>query len=95
MGSVSDPAWPFSWRRPISSYDTDGPLLKAGDEHRETVEGVEFVLVGTGATGIHTGRDRFQVTCVRCGMELHARTTGPSHHIRWHLRERHGSTSPI
>lgn len=78
--------WEFPWRKPLpNGYGTAGP--------KETtvvhLPGADYLVEPTGDSGIHTGRDRFRVECLRCSKVLHANTTGPASHIRGHQRERH------
>jgi hypothetical protein len=89
---MSNAEWPYSWRKPISIYDSDGPELALGVTHTEVVLGVPFEIARTGDVGIDTGRDRFRVVCGVCGEELHRGTTRPSSHIDGHLREAHKVT---
>lgn len=74
------------WPESASVYDDAGP----SDELEFAVAGHEIRVVPTGDTGLHTGRQRYRVTCVTCFEVLHPGTTGPRYQIERHLDPRPG-----
>lgn len=85
---IANNAWPYPWRKPISVYETNGPL---GVEYLEfRFADIGFRVGRTGWTGGHTGRERFRVTCLDCIELLHPGTTSPPSYIEEHLKVAHG-----
>jgi hypothetical protein len=66
---------------PYSEFQTDGP--------KEDVEfdlgGHLFRVTATGDSGLHTGRRKYKVSCLKCALVLHPNTTGPRCWIEMHL----------
>lgn len=82
---ATDPKWSFPWKQPISHYDTNGPSHALLFD----LNGVSFYVEPTNRDGIHTARTRYLVECNTCKTVLHPSTTGTSHWIERHLKERH------
>jgi len=49
----------------------------------------QYLCERTGEYGSYSGRDRFKVTCKKCGALVHAGTTGPTSWIGRHERAHH------
>jgi hypothetical protein len=82
---VSEPEWPWPWRKPISVYDDAGPRESTVVHHGAA----SYQVDPTTETGIHSGRTRYRVECLTCPEVLHERTTGPGARIQQHTREQH------
>ena len=50
---------------------------------------MNYLIGTTGEYGIHSGRDRWHVYCIRCKVAVHEATTGPIEQIKYHEREAH------
>lgn len=86
---MSDRAWLFPWPEP--RRDT---VYGADDGPAEMLEfefsGARFRVTPTDLVALTSGRVRFQVECVTCGVEVHPATTGTSILIEQHAEEAHG-----
>jgi ribosomal protein S27E len=45
------------------------------------------VISDTGEVGCDTGRPRYRVACLTCGIVIHEATTGPMQRLEQHLRD--------
>lgn len=65
------------WKPPEgvdSIYKSDGPPERMDF----TLGGIRLRVVPTHLSGVHTGRRRYEVDCLTCGVVVHPATTGAS-----------------
>lgn len=60
--------------------------LEVGQTAEVSENGHEFRVTATHLVGWNTGRRRYRVECVTCGIEVHEATTGPESLVNSHLR---------
>lgn len=63
------------------------PGLEIGDDRPLRIGDHVFRLVATERVGCHSGRRRYRVECLTCGVVVHPGSTGPGHMARRHLRD--------
>lgn len=78
------------WDEPTGIYADAGPPSGCAEF---TAEGVRWQVVATAQVGCDTGRRRYLVRCVDCGVVVHEATTGPRGWMEQHLWREHGWTS--
>lgn len=83
-------AWPWPWPQPASVWDDAGP----SEPLVVDFAGASYWVAPTNETGVHTGRRRYRVECLRCCEELHEGTTSPRCMIEQHATEAHGWRRP-
>jgi len=67
-------------------YDDAMPDLRPGDSTEVVVDGHAMRITATDHTVLHSGRRRYVVECVTCGILVHPATTGPRSNVDYHLR---------
>jgi hypothetical protein len=58
--------------------------LEPGEYTGLRVGALMFQVTATNEYGMHTGRRRYAVRCLACGIEVHAETTGPEEQAKAH-----------
>ena len=75
MAGMTDPDELEQMRKQFKTWSYDDLPARWRDQ---------YICERTGEYGIHSGRDRFKVTCKKCGKVVHGNTTWPNSWIGRH-----------